>query len=138
MASYSQALNLLNNFWHEKSKNVRFLDGDRNTAFFHRQAKIRNAQSHISLLKDGDANLSHTEDIESHVLNYFTNIFSATETYEENDLPDQYIPQLVTSEDNDIITAMPLPAEIHKAVFDLGSDSAPGPDGFPGHFYQKF
>ena len=33
---------------------------------------------------------------------------------------------------------MPLPAEIHRAVFDLGGDSAPGPDGFPGHFFQKF
>ena len=43
MTSYSQALNLLNSFWQEKNKNVRFLEGDRNTAFFHRQAKIRNA-----------------------------------------------------------------------------------------------
>jgi len=48
LTSYTQALSLLNSFWKDKSKNVRFLEGDRNTAFSHRQNKIRTAQSHIS------------------------------------------------------------------------------------------
>ena len=28
--------------------------------------------------------------------------------------------------------------EIRKATFDLGADKAPGPDGFPIFFFQKF
>lgn len=64
MTSYSQALNHLNSFWKEKSKTVRFLEGDRNTAYLHRQAKIREAQSYLSMLKHGDEILSTPEAIE--------------------------------------------------------------------------
>ena len=138
MTRYSQALNLLNCFWQEKSKNVRFLEGDRNTAFFHRQAKVREAQGHISILKNGDEILSTTEAIESHVLNYFNNIFAVSESYEENDLPDRLIPSLVTLEDNTMLTTVPSSDEVKRAVFDLNGDSAPGPDGFSGHFYHHF
>lgn len=138
LESYSQALNLLNKFWQEKSKNIRFLEGDRNTTFFHRQAKIREAQSHISLLKNGEELLNTNDDIENHVLYYFTNIFSANVRYVENDLPNKFIPNLVTAEENNMLTALPSFEDVKKAVFDLDGDAAPGPDGFPGHFFQYF
>lgn len=129
---------LLNNFYQDKHKHTRFIEGDRNTSFFHRSCKIRDTQSYISLLKDGDEVLTSHEDIENHVLNYFTNIFSTHSEYVENDLPDRYIPNIVTFVENDMLTAVPLAEEIKNAVFDLSGDSAPGPDGFPGHFYYHF
>ena len=138
MANYSQALNLLNSFWQNKFKHARFIEGDRNTAFFHRSAKIRDAQSYISLLKDGTDILSNSEDIEAHVLSYFTNIFSVNSDYVENDLPNKYIPQIVTLEENAMLTAIPPADEVKRAVFDLSGDAAPGPDGYSGHFYQCF
>jgi hypothetical protein len=138
LTEYSHALNLLNSFWQEKNKNARFLEGDRNTAFFHRSAKIRDVQSNISLLKDGTDTLTSSSDIEAHVLRYFTNIFSADSHQVHNDLPEKFIPHSVTLADNERLTALPLADEIKSAVFDLSGDAAPGPDGYPGHFYQRF
>jgi hypothetical protein len=77
-------------------------------------------------------------DIENHVLHYFTNIFSASNLYEHNDLPNRVIPNLVTGAENAMLTAMPLQDEIKSAVFDLNGETAPGPDGYSGHFYQHF
>jgi len=136
--NYSQALNLLNNFWQDKHKHARFLDGDRNTAFFHRSSKIRDAQKYISILKNGYNTLTSNEEIETHVLSYFTNIFSTHSDYLENDMPDKLIPHSVTPEDNTYLTAIPSAEEVKHAVFDLSGDAAPGPDGFSGHFYQHF
>jgi len=138
MTSYNQSLQLLNKFWKDKNKNAKFLEGDRNTAFFHRNAKIREAQSYVSLLKDGETVLNNLNDIEQHVLQYFTNIFSAPTSYVANDLPNRLIPSIVTEAENNMLTAIPLHDEIKGAILDLNGDSAPGPDGYSGHFFQHF
>lgn len=50
ITNYNQALQRLNNFWQDKHKQARFLEGDRNSAFFHRSCKIRDAHNYIGLL----------------------------------------------------------------------------------------
>jgi len=67
LSNYSQALTLLNSFWQDKNKRTRFLEGDRNTTYFHKSCKIRDAQSFISLLKNGDEVITTNKDIEDHV-----------------------------------------------------------------------
>lgn len=45
----------------------------------------------------------------------------------------------VVSEDiNALLLAPVTEDEVHQAVVQLGLLKAPGPDGFPGVFYQKF
>jgi len=138
LTNYSNSLHLLNKFWHDKNKNARFLEGDRKTAFFHFNAKVRASKSYISLLKHEDEVFTEPADLEAHALDYFTNIFSAPNHCEANELPNNCIPQTVTDVENDMLTNLPLPAEIKSAVFDLSGEAAPGPDGYPGYFYQHF
>jgi len=45
---------------------------------------------------------------------------------------------MVTAAENGRLTDIPQLEEIRNVVFDLGGDSAPRPDGYPGHFYQRF
>jgi hypothetical protein len=68
LSNYSEALHLANIFWQEKAKSVRFLEGYMNIAFFHKAAKIREGQSQINFLKNGDVVLTEVNDIEAHVL----------------------------------------------------------------------
>jgi hypothetical protein len=137
LTSYNQALNIANNFWQDKAKNARFLDRDRNTSFFHRSIKIREAQSHISLLRYGDEVFTDSQAIEDHTLNYFKNIFPTSNMCIPNGLPASLIPNLVTDLDNSMLTALPNSDEIRKVVFDLNGDFAPGPDGFSGHVIRS-
>lgn len=82
--------------------------------------------------------LTETADIESHVLEYFTNIFTSDTIYNHNDLPDQVIPTIVTGQHNDMLTSIPKTEEIKNVVFSLDGDSAPGPYRYPCHFYHTF
>src|SRR3954463_15648589 len=47
------------------------------------------------------------------------------------------IPQVSTKENN-FLTASYTEEEVKKAVFQMEHNKAPGPDGFPAEFYQKF
>ncbi|XP_026378405.1 uncharacterized protein LOC113272823 [Papaver somniferum] len=42
----------------------------------------------------------------------------------------------ISAEESIAMDIIPTPDEIRQAVFDLGADSAPGPDGFSGCFYR--
>jgi hypothetical protein len=134
----TKALNVQDQFWKEKARHQRFVDGDRNTAYFHRVAKIKASSKNITLLYDGDIVLSDASDIETHILNYFQGIFGVENNCISNDLVVRTIPKLVTEEENNMLIRLPLREEIKAAIFDLNGDGAPGPDGFGGHFYQFF
>ena len=71
----TKALNCKDTFWHEKARHQRFLHGDRNSAYFHRLAKIKSSFMLISLLMMGDVRLTEPRHIEQHVLDYFQGIF---------------------------------------------------------------
>jgi mannosylglycoprotein endo-beta-mannosidase len=44
----------------------------------------------------------------------------------------------VTIEENNLLTALYTEEEVKKVVFQMEHNKAPGPDGFPGEFYQNF
>ncbi|XP_060195246.1 uncharacterized protein LOC132624493 [Lycium barbarum] len=48
----------------------------------------------------------------------------------------QHIPELISAEDNSALCIFPNLEEVKKAVFELNGDSASGPDGFTGCFFQ--
>ena len=48
------------------------------------------------------------------------------------------VEDLITEEENDLLVAPFSEEEIREAIFGSYADGAPGPDGFPFLFYQKF
>lgn len=48
-----------------------------------------------------------------------------------------YIPEIVTGEDNMILNAFPTMEQVGLAVFSLNESSTSGPDDFTGLFYQQ-
>lgn len=112
----TKALNYLNHLWKEKAKNQNFVHGDRNTSYFHRVSKIRAATKNISLLQNDDIDITDTDEIEVHVLDFFQAIFSVDNSFSQNDLVVQTIPSLVSDIDNQMFLRLPLRAEIKDAV----------------------
>ena len=53
-----------------------------------------------------------------------------------NELLDS-IPNMISSQDNDMLMAPFTIQEIHKVIFSFPPDKAPGPDGFTAVFYQS-
>jgi len=125
-------------FWHQKSKVNWHSQGDRNTAYFHRIAKIKNATNLITSLSTGDDLLTDSNDIYEHIVNHFTHLFNSNTNFIENGMVEDVIPSLITERINNILISVPTEDEIYQAIFSLNKDSAPGPDGFGALFFQTF
>ena len=73
------------------------------------------------------------------ITNYYKGKFGAPEegnfTLDESRTDD--IPQ-VSVEENNLLTNPYSEDEVRKAVFQMEHNKAPGPNGFPLEFYQKF
>jgi len=69
------ALKIQEWFWQEKAKINWHTDGDRNTGYFHRITKIKNATKLISFLRIDDQITTNQTQISEHVVNYFKNLF---------------------------------------------------------------
>lgn len=79
------ALNYEEAFWKQKSKVDWFIHGDRNTAYFHKVAKIRSASKQMSMLKQGDQVLVDRQQIENHVIDFYTSLYASENCCTTND-----------------------------------------------------
>jgi len=112
-------------FWSEKARIKWHSDGDRNTAYFHRSAKIKQAYKKISTLRVDDTLITDQEQIAEHVISHFTNLFSNENVVNDNGIIEEVIPPLVTENINRLLTMLPSCDEIHNAMFAMNKDSAP-------------
>jgi len=134
----TKALNHQEEFWREKARDQQFIHGDRNTAYFHRVAKVRASKNSISFLQDGERVITDPSDIEVHMVNYFKSIFTVANNCNHNNLIEETIPSMVSDDENQQLMRVAQRDEIKDAVFALNGDGGPGPDGFGGHFYQTY
>lgn len=90
----------------------------------------------ISVLLDGDRRLESQKEICNHVLAFYKDLF----TKEDCDCPslDKLEFSMIDEADADLIEKQFNKAEVKAAVFDLGGEKAPRPDGFPLSFFQIF
>ncbi|CAK8565078.1 unnamed protein product [Lathyrus sativus] len=132
------ALKLEELFWHEKS-NVRWHNkGHRNTAYFHRIAKIKNCTKHVSTIQHKGVTYSRPEYIYHIFSSHLEQLFNSCNDCFDNSLVDEVVPQLINDHFNALLNVLPNPEEIKIVVFSLSKNSSPGPDGFGGFFFQYY
>ncbi|CAL0324296.1 unnamed protein product [Lupinus luteus] len=134
----SLALQVQEEFWREKARINWCTKGDRNTAYFHKLAKIRHASKSMSMLRHDSHVLLGQGEIADHALSYFTNLYASDNYTQQNDLIQQVVPSLVSENQNNLLTKIPTNDEIKAAAFGMNGDGAPGPDGFGGCFFKEF
>ncbi|XP_052490777.1 uncharacterized protein LOC128043023 [Gossypium raimondii] len=87
--------------------------GNKNTAFFHKYASTRKKKNNIRSLKRGDGMITNTNDeLGKLAMVYFQNLFSSNEKFTEED--------------------------VVAALKEMEPIKAPGFDGFPAMFLQKY
>ncbi|XP_050378368.1 uncharacterized protein LOC126795602 [Argentina anserina] len=121
-------------FWKQRSRVSWLLEGDRNTKFFYVTTVYRRNKNRISSLCLDNGNwISGEAQISAAFADFFDNLYCTSGSRRLEDTlmaVDSHI-----SESENLSLAMPFsPDEIRKA---LGNWKAPGPDGYPGHFYKE-
>jgi hypothetical protein len=90
-------------------------------------------------LEQDEGTIGGQDNLNPYISEYYKNLFGAPAqnnfTMIETQLDD--IPQL-SQEENIILTADFSKKEVHDAIMQMEKNKAPGPDGFPAEFYQKF
>ena len=124
-------------FLRQKNRASWLKDGDRNTKFFHTSLRIRSVSAGISRLEIDGAISEDRGVISDHLVNYYVDLFAFSPSISNVDLFDQVMGAEVSAEQNEMLARIPCDEEIKTAVFSLSIESAPGPDGFGGGFFQS-
>lgn len=72
--------------------------------------------------------------ISEEAVNHFSNLFTTEGVTNLQHL--DCIEQVITQDDNEALMVIPDEEEIRMSIFDMDPNSAPGPDGYGGSFYQ--
>ncbi|KAL9678505.1 hypothetical protein QQ045_016349 [Rhodiola kirilowii] len=127
--------------WLQRSRVLWMKNGDRNTKFFHDKASHRRKKNWMDKIKDAQGVIHvEAEGILRVVTFYFNNIFQPTVNDEAGNFAEKLrnIKPCIIDEMNAWLLRDITELEVRDAVFALGSLKAPGIDGFPAIFYQKY
>ncbi|XP_074313786.1 uncharacterized protein LOC141648979 [Silene latifolia] len=140
---FNKAANL---FWKQRAKLHWLKDGDACTKYFFNFVRERHKKNFIyAIRQENNVWSSDIADIFTSFETYFKEIY---ETEVEHEPLDAFIHESHTLLDNlrytlnhdqhDLLRRGFTRKEVRKAVFQMGSNKSPGPDGIPGVFYQKY
>jgi len=123
--------------WQQRSR-IRWLTaGDKNTRFFHLRASQRRKKNKITSLKRPDGQVTEdAQEMGSLATNFYKSLFSL-EGVSDMERVLQNVPIKVTPEMNDMLLTPFDSKEVKEVLFQMFPTKAPGPDGFPAHFFQR-
>ena len=128
--------------WAQKARTQWILQGDRNTKYFQTVVRQRRAKNRILQIKDSTGNTIEDQmEIETILVEHFRNCFENKSQANFHSVVQelQALPVPFLSDQHRLLLDKPItPAEIENTIFQLGSHKAPGPDGLPAFFFQKF
>lgn len=123
----------------QRARERDILEGDRNTAYFHAMANKRRRKKQINMLIGPNGEVTDTRSIMKIAVDFYKHLFGAEKGLDISLSDDFWDPsEMVSESHNSELDADFSEDEIKEAVFGSYAEGAPGPDGFPFLFYQKF
>ncbi|KAL6204037.1 hypothetical protein ACLB2K_021307 [Fragaria x ananassa] len=124
-------------YWQQKSRVSWLQNGDRNTNFFHLSTMVRRRNKIEGLFDNSGDLCTELGTMKEIAASFFNSLF----TYKPTESMDFSIPHLFLMLDVDAIDWLSRAVsmeEVYKALFSIGGLKAPGVDGFPAVFFQKY
>ncbi|XP_075084878.1 uncharacterized protein LOC107761180 [Nicotiana tabacum] len=135
-AELKKYLSFEEQFWKQKEGMTWFDEDDRNTRFFHNYINGKRQKLQLKRIQNLDGAWLESQELMSlAAVEFFRRQFTQESNPTNFDILNN-IPAMVTMERNMKLCRFPSFEEVKHAVFTLSGDSASGPDGFTGLFYQ--
>lgn len=125
--------------WRLKSRSTWLKAGDRNVAYFHKQARMRRNHNHIHQLHGENGIIKGQDQLKEAARTHFKNLYSE-EGEEEHSLSESLLKNIDPLLEEEEIKEMEKEfqeSEVCDVIWGMDPDKAPGPDGFIGHFYRS-
>jgi hypothetical protein len=123
--------------WRQRSSVQWLAAGDKNTHFFHMRASQRRKKNTIVELKREDGSLASGKEELGEMASSFYKELYTSEGIQGLEEVMSLVPVKVSSGMNEMLDSPFDAAEVKKALFEMYPTKAPGPDGFPAHFFQR-
>ncbi len=125
-------------YWKQRAQVAWLKEGDRNTKFFHSKATQRQKKNSLMGLMDKEGHWHQDPDkMEEIAVEYFDDIFTSTNPLDLESCTEG-IERFVTNAMNHSLTCVFREEKVDKAIQQMHPFKAPGPNGFPAAFYQKY
>ncbi|KAJ0431881.1 putative RNA-directed DNA polymerase [Helianthus annuus] len=123
-------------FLKQKSKVEWLCAGDSNTSFFHKCVKSRNARNKISCIKDVHGNRFEGDGIPGALVDHYSSFLGTAYSVSSLD-DDNLFLNTLSSYSADHMIRQVTREEVKQAMFGIGENKAPGPDGFTSAFFKQ-
>ena len=111
-------------------------EGDRNSGFFHKQAKSRKNFKIVQEIHAQDMVINDLEEIKIEATRHFSKIYSAENDIITGNEDMELIPQTIKKQENTRLIKRIVVEELKEVVGDMKDDKAPGPYGFNVNFIK--
>nr|XP_009759375.1 PREDICTED: uncharacterized protein LOC104211932 [Nicotiana sylvestris] len=135
-AELKKYLSIEEQYWKQKAGMTWFEEGDRNTRFFHNCVNGKRQKLQLKRIQNSEGSCIEDQDkLSEAVVDFFQKQFTKEGDPTSFDLLNN-VPTMVTREHNLELCRLPTMEKIKAVVFALSSESASGPDGYSGLFFQ--
>ena len=126
-------------YWQKRGGQKWILQGDSNTAFFHKCANGRKRKTLIKSLEEEGRVISDPVELRQHIDAYYKKLFGREQTEDIHLIEDLWQEQQkVSDEENEELIKPFTWEELDFAMKETKNNTAPGPDGFSVEFFKEF
>jgi hypothetical protein len=120
-----------------KGKHIQ--EGGDNTKYFHLISNDKHRKKRIFQLEQDEGTIVGQENLKTFITEFYKQLFGApTNSYVTLSEEVTHDIAQLSDEEKDILISPFTEDEVFEAISSMEHNKAPGPDGFPTEFYQKF
>nr|GEV16455.1 hypothetical protein [Tanacetum cinerariifolium] len=135
VADFDEALLMEEKFLKQKAKITWLKEGDYNTAYFHKVVKSRVSRSRIDVVTDAYGNVHHSTEVAKAFINHYEIFLGQPGNTSDFNTDNLFPTTLNESEALNMVRDISS-QEVKSAMFSMGNDNSPGPDGFMAAFFK--
>ncbi|CAH9084953.1 unnamed protein product [Cuscuta europaea] len=125
-------------FFQQRAKATHILEADKGTRYFHAIVNRNKARNTITSIRLDDGSLTTSIDhVGNEFVKFFVDLFGTEMETFSFDQTVLGIGPLIEPSVHDSLLSPITNKEIKDALFDIGDDKAPGPDGYSSAFFKK-
>lgn len=122
-------------FLKQKAKIEWLNAGDSNTAYFHRSLKCRNHRGRIERVKNKEGVVFEGSSVAQAFVDHYQNFLGSISHIDSLSLHGLFTNKLSMGSANEMVKPV-TNEEIKQAIFSIGNNRAPGPDGYSAAFFK--
>ncbi|XP_071739497.1 uncharacterized protein [Rutidosis leptorrhynchoides] len=137
LQEFNEALLVEERFLKQKVKEECLRVGDSNSSYFHKVVRGRKNRNHIKAVFDHEDNLVEGVDVARVFTQHYELFLGTTSSCTNIVEPESLFESRISSAKVKHMVRPVTSNEVRMAMFDIGNDKAPGPDGYSSVFFKE-